>query len=215
MRGRAAPGQAETVKASVAAVPHNHETADIAALALTLVGAFSIVQEGVDNLAQMYVSRRAKGLERFLADQNAISRMRDNQRPRLVLDIAADLECPSDLSMFTDVFYRVKKTRDAISHAAQLSSIDTDTLSLTQTIWVQANDIERAPVTVTRAELRVRIADARWLDQHIRYVLRGGGGLTTAIYLGERPIAVCEPPRDPKDWDGTSFVFLDEEPREG
>jgi hypothetical protein len=46
---------------------------DIAALALALFGEFSKLQELIDGLANLYVRKRAPGLNDFLSEQGALS----------------------------------------------------------------------------------------------------------------------------------------------
>lgn len=108
---------------------------DMAALALALVGEFSKVQEIVDGLVALYAEKRAPGLKRFLADQHWLDRIPDRQRARLVLDIAAELGTPGDLSMFADVFHQVKATRDAVAYTTRMEKVDDDTLRLSRGYW--------------------------------------------------------------------------------
>lgn len=181
---------------------------DIAALALTLVGEFSKLQEAVDGLAAFYTDRKAAGLKRYLHNQGALKRIPDRHRARLVLDVAADLGTDADLTLFADVFHRVKRVRDGIAHAVYTERVDCDTLRLAKGYWTTFGATSNEPLTVSRAELEKRLHEARWLLQHIHYIV-GSGGLSTRQHLGSRPVAMTKPPADPQDWDGTVMVFLD------
>lgn len=187
------------------------DSIDIASLALALVGEFSIVQESVDSLVAAYAKKRAPGLMRFLSDERVLQRIPDRARPRLVFDIAADLNSPSDLSRFNDVFYRVKATRDAIAHSVRSERVDADTLRLVRSHIAAVDGSRAEPVVLTRRELIARTNEARWLYQHVRYLFRPGGGICVATYVGARPIEPVQPPADPEDWDGVVLRFLDTE----
>ena len=180
---------------------------DITALALTLVGEFSKLQDAVDGLASFYADRKAAGLKRYLDDQGALKRIPDRHRARLVLDIAADLSVDADLTAFTNVFHRVKRIRDGVAHAVHTERVDSQTLRFAKGYWKTFGAAPDEPLTATRGELVARLHEARWLLQHVHYIV--ASGLSTRQYLGSRPVAIAKPPADPKDWDGTVMVFLD------
>lgn len=162
---------------------------DIAALALTLFGEFSKLQEAVDGLAAFYTDRKAAGLKRHLHDQGALKRIPDRHRARLVLDIAANLGTDVDLTLFTDVFHRVKRVRDGIAHAVHTERVDCETLRLAKGYWTTFGATSDEPLTVSRPELKTRLHEARWLLQHIHYIV-GSGGLSTRQYLGSTSSAL-------------------------
>ena len=58
---------------------------------------------------------------------------------------------------------------------------------------------------MTREQLRQRLHDARWLLQHVRYVIGADDLVFKMHYRGAQFIFV-QPPADPSDWDGNEFV---------
>ncbi|NQE72413.1 hypothetical protein NG2371_06898 [Nocardia gamkensis] len=77
---------------------------DMRTLALVLMGEFAKVQDSIDGLVGMYFARRTAGIQWYLKQKGIPSRIRDSERPRLVVSIAADLGTTSDLSNFTETY---------------------------------------------------------------------------------------------------------------
>jgi hypothetical protein len=105
---------------------------DMTALALTVVGEFSKVQESIDELVRVYVWQKAPSLVDFLQDEGVFDRIPDRQRPRFVLKLADELKTTADLSKFTDVFHRVKEVRDHLAHGVNTEPIDANALRVTK-----------------------------------------------------------------------------------
>ena len=101
--------------------------------------------------------------------------------------------------------------RDRTWRGAQLAvhteRVDSQTLRFAKGYWKTFGAAPDEPLTATRGELVARLHEARWLLQHVHYIV--ASGLSTRQYLGSRPVAIAKPPADPKDWDGTVMVFLD------
>lgn len=114
----------------------------------------------------MYATKRAPSLATFLDEENVLARIRDQQRPRLVVSIATELKTKADVSNFGNVFFRVKETRDFVAHGTYMQRIDDDQI----VIWnnyvtgptVKRTGIKRRDcLEVTRDRLTTRLNDAR------------------------------------------------------
>lgn len=188
----------------------NDNKRDIAALALELVGEFSKLQDTVDQTIMMYAKKRAPSLAAFLDDGNILERIPDQQRPRLVVAIAKELETKADVSKFLDVFHRVKEIRDFVAHGTYTQRVDADNLVLWNN-YVSGPDVKRRGIKkrdslkVNRDQLDKRLKDARWLIQHVHFIV-GSSDLTQQIYLGDQPVTFAKPPADPTDWNGDIFA---------
>lgn len=180
---------------------------DVGMLALAVVGEFSKVQESIDQLVRVYVEKRASSLAQFLKEQNVLSRIPDQQRPRLVLAIADEFATPSDRARFREVFHRVKQVRDTIAHSAGSNQVDEDTLNLTRSFWTrEGSRVQTA--AVTRAELEVRLREGQWLLQHVNFIFNARE-LTSKITVMHQRVAFREPPADPADWDNSQVFTTD------
>ena len=181
---------------------------DITALALALVGEFAAVQDNIDGFVNLYAQRRAPSLFGYLKRQNVLTRLPDRERPNLLLAIADEMKLDGDRSKFKDVYHRVKSVRDAIAHAADMKRVDGNDLRLTRSVWSGAGALrgDQPTVTqVTREQLRLRLHDARWLLQHVRYVIGADDLIFRMHYKGDQLVFV-QPPADPSDWDGPEFA---------
>ena len=65
---------------------------------------------------------------------------------------------------------------------------------------------KRESLDVTRDQLAARLRDARWLLQHVHFIV-GSSDLTVDIRLGSQQVTFTPPPADPSDWDGKLFTF--------
>ena len=118
------------------------------------------------------------------------------------------MKLDGDRSKFKDVYHRVKSVRDAIAHAADMKRVDGNDLRLTRSVWSGAGALrgDQPTVTqVTREQLRLRLHDARWLLQHVRYVIGADDLIFRMHYKGDQLVFV-QPPADPSDWDGAEFA---------
>jgi hypothetical protein len=158
----------------------------------------------------MYATKRAPSLAALLDDERILSRLSDQQRPRLVMSIANELETEADTSNFRDVFYRVKEIRDFVAHGTYAQRLDDNNLILWNN-YVTGPNVKRIgfkkrdSLPVGRGLLKVRLKEVRWLLQHVHFIT-GSSDLTQQIYLGEHPVAFAKPPADPSDWDGEIFA---------
>lgn len=182
----------------------------MAALALTVIAEFSMVQELIDDTVRVYVWQKAPSLRAFLTEQGILDRIPDSQRPRFILALAGELKIPADLSKFTDVFHRVKEVRDHLAHAVTMEPIDANTLRATKGYMVTPltkPGKEPRAVTFTRQQLMARLHDARWLWQHVFFMFLTWHG-DGQIPVGDAKGAVLQPPACPEDWDGTMATSL-------
>ncbi len=179
---------------------------DMAALALELVGQFSKLQDTVDSLVLQYAKKRAPALAAFLDGENIIERVSDNQRPKLVESIAADLGTAADLSKFSDVFFSVKEIRDFVAHGTYTKHVDDDNIVIFNN-YISGPAIKkrgikkRDSLNVSRQQLTRRLSEAGWLLQHVHFIT-GSSDLTDQLYLGTQPVSFAVPPADPVDWNG-------------
>ncbi|WP_280241651.1 hypothetical protein [Nocardia abscessus] len=180
---------------------------DLRVLVLELVGEFARTQELVDGLIHMYFQKRTPGMLDYLKQRRDISKIVDDDRPMLTLTLAEELQTVADLTNFSTVYKRVKRVRDYAGHSSRIDVIGPDTLQLTKQFLTGFGEKPAPPMVVTRDELIARICDARWLAQHVQFIL-ATGGLTKMIYLGDRKIEFIEPPATPESWDGTQFAFV-------
>lgn len=114
------------------------------------------------------------------------------------------MELDGDRSQFRDVYHRVRAVRVAIAHSADMKRVGVDDLRLTRSVWSGAGAIRSDQPTVTvvtQTQLRMRLREARWLLQHVRYVIGADDLVFNMHYKGEQPIFVL-PPSDPDDWNG-------------
>lgn len=186
----------------------NTSEEDITSLALALVGEFAAVQDNIDGFVNLYAQRRAPSLFGYLQRQNILTRLPDRERPNLLLAIAEEMKADGDRSKFKDVFHRVKSVRDAISHAADMERVDGNNLRLARSVWSGAGALrgDQPTITqVTREQLRLRLHDARWLLQHVRYVIGADDLVFRMHYRGEQ-FVFAQPPADPSDWGGDEFA---------
>jgi hypothetical protein len=168
------------------------------------------VQDNIDGFVSLYVQRRAPSLVGYLKRQNILGRIPDSERPSLLLAIADEMKVDGDRSKLRDVYHRVKAVRDAIAHSADVKQASADDLRLTSSVWSGAGALkgDKPTVTVvTREQLRKRLREARWLLQHVRYVIGADDLVFRMHYRGEQLIFVL-PPADPDDWDGQELAVL-------
>lgn len=183
---------------------------DIAALALELVGEFSKLQDYIDHAVGMYAAKRAPALWAFLEESNVLDRIGDQQRPRLVIAIADDLGTGADLSKFRDVYYCVKDIRDFVAHGTYTQRVDADNLVI-HANYVTGPNIKlrgikkRESLNITRGQLNARLNEARWLLQHVQFLV-ATSDLTTAVMFRGQEMTFSRPPADPSDWDGKKFT---------
>ena len=185
----------------------------LAALALAVVGEFSAVQDTIDGFVSLYVERRAPSFAAYLKRQNILNRIPDTERPGLLLAIADEMSLDGDRSKFRDVFYRVKTLRDLIAHAAGMERVDVNSIRLTRSVWSGAGASRGdEPVTtvVTRDQLQLRLSEAKWLLQHVRFVMGADDIMFKMHYRGDQ-FTFVRPPADPADWDGHELADLDEQ----
>jgi hypothetical protein len=181
---------------------------DISALALVVVGEFAAVQDTIDGIVNLYARRRAPSLVDFLKSRGVLKQIRDKERPALLQAIATESQVQSDLSKFHDVFHRVCRVRDAIAHAAMTERVDADTLRLTKSVWSGAGAAQGDKPTVTtvsRDQLESLLRDARWLLQHVRFVI-GADDLVFKMHYRGQLLTLVQPPADPADWDGQEWA---------
>ncbi|MEU2120817.1 hypothetical protein [Nocardia niwae] len=188
-------------------LPSPDPQTDLRVLVLELVGEFAKTQELVDGLIHTYFQKRTPGMLDYLKQRRVISKIVDDDRPMLTLTLAEELQTVADLTNFSTVYRRVKRVRDYAGHSSRIDVIGPDTLQLTKQFLTGFGEKPAPPMVVTREELIARICDARWLAQHVQFIL-ATGGLTKMIYLGDRKIEFVEPPATPESWDGTQFVFV-------
>ncbi|WP_172651145.1 hypothetical protein [Rhodococcus opacus] len=179
------------------------------ALVLELVGAFSITQETVVRVAEIYFEKRTPGLAEFVK-KKALDRIGDDERPKLVLTLGEELKTTSDLANFGRVFRNVKKVRDFIAHASRVELIDRDTVRLVRTIHVSAAEPESPTMTLTRQAVADRMRDAQWLTQHVNFLLVQSD-LVVKTYQGDREVRFLEPTVRPEEWDGVLFELVESE----
>ncbi|MGW5388368.1 hypothetical protein [Nocardia sp. NPDC003963] len=98
-------------------------------LALELVGEFSKTQESVDLLIVTYFQRRTPAMSRYLKQKRVTTNIPDQERPQLVMELAAELGTSADLTNFKSVFDRVKTVRDYAGHSARIEALGPDTSS--------------------------------------------------------------------------------------
>lgn len=177
---------------------------DLKGLALELVGEFSIAQESVDLLVVRYFEARTPGMMRYLNQKRVTTNIPDQERPRLVQELASELGTSADLAKFKTVFDRVKRVRDYAGHTARIEVVDPDTLHFTKQFITRPEQKENPPLTITRSQLLDRLHDARWLAQCVHYILAKSDLITTISFRGQE-ITYVKPPPNPEDWDGLQF----------
>ncbi|MET9031154.1 hypothetical protein ABZW96_37015 [Nocardia sp. NPDC004168] len=182
---------------------------DMRTLALVLMGEFAKVQDSIDGLVGMYFARRTPGMQWYLKQKGIPSRIRDSERPRLVVSIAADLGTTSDLSNFTETYERLKEIRDYTGHSVRVDFLNSDTIVLTKQFFQSGGGTPQPSLTVTRQELMTGHRDALWLLHHVHYII-ASSDLSVRTFLGDRAIRYVEPTPSPAEWDEVAFVFVDE-----
>ncbi|BDC71060.1 hypothetical protein KAREA_09750 [Prescottella equi] len=171
------------------------------ALVLQFLGSFAHIQDFIDRqLAKLFLDRVAPNTSDFLW-QSAINRIRDSERPKLVLKIAADLGTDADLSCFSDVYARVKLLRDATAHAASVEIVSNDEVRLAKSRIVSNYNSYAEPSLISRTELNDAINACAWMEAQLTYVL-GSSELVGKMLAGGQPIVAVKPSRLPRQWDG-------------
>ena len=182
---------------------------DMRVLALELVGEFAKAQDAIDMVVRLYFKKRSPGLDWYLRQKRVTTNIADTDRPRLVLSLANELGTSADLSNFSEIYRGIKEIRDHVSHSARTEIIDADTIRLTKTAIVPAEQNQPTPLTVTRDVLEKRIHEAKWLVQHATYIA-SSSDLTKKIYLGSREVEYLEPEGRPEDWQEQVFRFVND-----
>lgn len=179
---------------------------DINELLLGFLGAFSHVQTYIDDvLADLFFKKRMPKAANFVADR-VVSRIRDDERTKLVQAIAAELGTDAELDSFNQVYMEVKRLRDEVAHAARFSST-ADQVSVTRNYISSATSGDIEVRNIDRAELREALKKLRWIEAQVMYVLYSSE-LLTGLFRGDRPLGVAKPTRLPRDWNGVVFIDL-------
>ncbi|AMT72128.1 hypothetical protein [Mycobacteroides immunogenum] len=178
---------------------------DIRTLLLQFLGAYSRVQNYVDEVvARTFFSKRL-GMAAERVWKLAVSRIRDDERVPLFLAIADELKTDADLELFEDVYKKRKTLRDGIAHSAHFAADGEHLVSIQRTVVATGLDPFPEPVKVDRDELLAAIRDCSWLQAQMVYVLLSGMNLKMA--LGDIPVTVPKPARNPDDWDRAEFAL--------
>ncbi len=179
---------------------------DMNELLLGFLGAFSHVQTYIDDvLADLFFKQRMPNAADFVTDR-VVSRIRDEERTKLVQAIAAELGTDAELDSFNAVYMEVKRLRDRVAHSARFSS-SADQVSVTPSYINPAGDGAPEVRIIERAELREAVQKLRWIEAQIMYVLYSSE-LLTGLFRGDRPLGVVKPTRLPQDWNGVVFIDL-------
>lgn len=176
----------------------------MSALALRFLGHFSNVQDQIESAARMLCFKRMQKGGGIIGDF-VVSRINDEERVRLLMAIAEEMETDADLSNFKTVFMRVKKLRDAVAHASAFrTGNDPDRLEISRVaLMVPTSRSKRAtPDHVTRRQLTGAMHDCSWLYAQVTYVITSTPHAVLDIRMGSTPVTVFKPVARPEDWDG-------------
>jgi hypothetical protein len=174
---------------------------EIHQLLLSVTGAFGHLQLMIDEiLAPAFFRKRTPHAAKFLLDR-VVKRIRDEDRPKLVTVIAAELACDVELDDFAKVYNEVKDLRDTTSHAARIQPDGPDRLLITDTYL--ADKLNNA--TIERADLNAALRKCRWLETQILYIIVTTG-LGKNFQIAGLPIEVVKPPRRYSDWNGIGMM---------
>ncbi|OBI31102.1 hypothetical protein [Mycobacterium sp. E2238] len=177
---------------------------DIRDLVLKFLGSFTHVQTCIDELlARTYFEKRIPDAAAFVW-KLAVSRIKDDERAKLVRAISQDVGSDAELENFNQAYMDMARLRNKLSHAATLQAAG-DALTIFKS---KIGRPDNAPVEfrVDRDDLSYAVTTCRWLEAQILYIL-DSSGLTEALSIGDRPIIVAKPAANREDYNG--IVYLD------
>jgi hypothetical protein len=181
------------------------EPPNIHALLLEFLGPFSHVQDVIDKVVtKIYFNKRIPKASAVVW-RLAVSRIRDDERIKLFLAIAEDLDTDADLSNFGAIYNRVKSHRDLAGHSARFTTTSPDQIRIRRTLVLgPANDGKTDVVELDRNQVVDSLRDCDWLVAQMLYVVFASD-LVAGAYLGDTPIAYQRPASRPEDWEGNIY----------
>jgi hypothetical protein len=187
---------------------------DMNELLIRLLGAFSHVQLLIDQvLAKNFFEKRVPKAADFLL-KRVVSRIRDEERTKLVQAIAAEVDAPTELDNFNQVYMDVKRLRDRVAHAARVQSHADGVLQITKSYIATGPTGNLDVVTVERSEIEEAVRMCRWLEAQIFFIL-DSTDLTIKIAQGAQQVAIAKPSKAYQDWDGVTVKGIVDEGRSG
>ncbi|MGB3521946.1 MAG: hypothetical protein WBA50_10765 [Mycobacterium sp.] len=178
-----------------------HPKCDLQHLLWEFVGAFTRVQDTIDNVvAKEFFDRRVPKMSKLLW-RRTVKRINDEERVELLKAIAKELESDADLTSFRVVYDRAAELRNKVAHSTRVV-LDGDDQLIVRTTMIVSSDPEEGVLRVDRQAIRDRSLDCAWLHAQAMYVIASSNVFPKPSLDGQ-PMEWVRPTARPEDWDGT------------
>lgn len=186
------------------------------AMLLRFIGSFSQLQDLIDDVVikTFFTSHMPAAGEVFW--KRTVDRIKDEERVKFLLAIAAEIGSDAELDSFKAVFNRVKEFRNIVAHSAKIVEDGEDRLVILRTVFYSAIKPQPAPAEVDRSQLSQAIRDCDWLTAQTHYIQ---SSMQKEIQMegfpssGSKPspalMKAVKPSREPEDWNGVVFQGVD------
>lgn len=170
----------------------------IHASVLRFLGAFSHLQDLLDEaVARTFFERRMPNAA-DLVWQRAVSRINDQERIELFLNISKDLGTDAELESVQTIYMGLKKLRDQVAHSTQFTT-QGDQLKIGKTVLSSLKKLPPAPMELSSVMIYNAVWQCRWLEAQIFYVLVG------MMVPGPKPFEILKPAGTPEQWNGITY----------
>lgn len=148
---------------------------DLHVLVLRFLGAFSHVQDWMDNvIAWIYLKGQMPNAGEVVWDR-AVSRINDKERVKLFLAIAKDIGTDAELDCVAAEYERLKRLRDKVAHSARMSDYGDGSLTLSKShiTALRATNWDPSKLETTRidrTQILKAIRSCKWLEAQMTYV---------------------------------------------
>ncbi|CPR33979.1 Uncharacterised protein [Mycobacteroides abscessus] len=177
------------------------EDDDIHLSVLRFLGAFSHLQDLIDDvLARSFFERRMPKTADLIW-QRAVSRINDRERIELFLNISEDLGTDAELESVQTIYMRVKELRDRVAHSTQFTTTGGDRLAIGKTVLSSLKKLPPAPLEVDRVTIYNAVWECRWIEAQILYVLVGNQRLGMGSPHSPT-FEILKPAGTPEQWSG-------------
>lgn len=172
---------------------------DIHASVLALLGAFSHLQDLIDEIvARTFLEKRMPNTADLIW-QRAVSRINDKERIELFLNISEDLETDADLESVRAVYMRVKELRDRVAHSTRFTTTESGQLTMGKSVLSSLRKLPPEPLEVNRVTIFNALWECRWIEAQIFYVV------LRMMQPGPKPFEILKPAGTPEQWNGETY----------
>lgn len=172
---------------------------DIHASVLALLGAFSHLQDLMDEIVARTFLEKRMPKTADLIWQRAVSRINDKERIELFLKISEDLGTDADLESVGTVYMRVKELRDRVAHSTRFTTTEGGQLTMGKTVLSSLKKLPPEPLEVNRVTIFNALWECRWIEAQIFYVV------VRMMQPGSKPFEILKPAGTPEQWNGETY----------